>query len=148
MEIDWLPIINFVLAGVSSVVIPAATAWGWSMAQKIKLNAINKNIKSNSDIVSERISQAVSATEQRAKSGVLKKSEKKAFCLSLVKRMLVVDKKEVPDDILTELIETQIWEDDKPIVTTEVLKMETPVLTRLSPPIVGTIEETSSNERG
>ena len=129
MEIDWLPIINMVLAGVSSIVLPAATAWGFSMAQKIRLNAINQNLKGNSDIVNERISQAVSATEQRAKSGVLQKSQKKAFCFSLVKKMLVVDKKEVPDAILTELIETQLWEDDKEI---EIATVTAPVLKRVA----------------
>jgi len=143
MEIDWLPIINMVLAGVSSIVLPAATAWGFSMAQKIRLNAINQNLKGNSDIVNERISQAVSATEQRAKSGVLQKSQKKAFCFSLVKKMLVVDKKEVPDAILTELIETQLWEDDKEM---EIATVTAPVLKRVA--TKPTITPASDTDRG
>ena len=136
MEIDWLPIINFVLAGVSSIVIPAATAWGWSLAQRIKLNALKiKDSKSN--LVSERISQSVYATEQRAKVHTMTNIEKKTFCMDLANKLLAVDKQTVPNEILSEIIEAQIWVNDIPIVTAETLKMETPVLTKIlvSPPL-------------
>jgi hypothetical protein len=144
MEIDWLPIVNFVLAGISSIVIPAAAAWGVSLAQKIRLNGLKiKGDKSN--LISERITQAVYATEKRANSGVLPKLEKKEFCFDLAKKLLKIDKQNVPDEILAELIETQLGLDDKEM---EIATVNAPVLTRLSPPIVGTVEETSSNDRG
>lgn len=142
MEIDWLPIINMVLAGVSSIVLPAATAWGVPLAQKIKINSLK--IKSDErNLIGKRITEAVYATEQRHKSGVLPKLEKKAFCFELTKKMLKIDKQNVPDEILTELIETQLWEDDKQIAA-----INAPVLTKLSSPIVGIIEETAPNDRG
>ena len=129
MEIDLIPIINFILAGVSSIVIPAATAWGVSLAQKIRLNSLKiKDSKSN--LVSERISQSVYATEQRAKVHTMTNIEKKTFCMNLANKLLAVDKQTVPNEILSQIIEAQIWVNDIPITTAETLKMETPVLTR------------------
>jgi len=130
MEIDWLPIINMVLAGVSSIVLPAATAWGWSMAQRIKLNALKiKGDKSN--IVSERISQSVYATEQRAKLDKMTGSEKKTYCMNLTKKLLKIDKQTVPDEILSEIIEAQVWVNDIPVVVAE----NTPVIKLTTKPV-------------
>jgi len=126
MEIDWLPTINTAIGIVTSIVAPAAAAWGWSMAQKIKLNSLKiKGDKSN--LISERITQAVYATEKRASSGALPNSQKKEFCFDLAKKLLKIDKQTVPNEILTELIETQLGLDDKEM---EIATVSAPVLTR------------------
>ena len=130
MEIDWLPTINTAIGIVTSIVAPAAAAWGWSMAQKIKLNALKiKGDKSN--IVSERISQSVYATEQRAKLDKMTGSEKKTYCMNLTKKLLKIDKQTVPDEILSEIIEAQVWVNDIPVVVAE----NTPVIKLTTKPV-------------
>ena len=131
-----------ILAGVSSVVLPAATAWGWAMAQKIKLNALKiKGDKSN--LISERITQAVYATEKRASSGVLPSTQKKEFCFDLAKKLLKIDKQTIPNEILTELIETQLGLDDKEM---EIATVTAPVLKRVA--TKPTITPASDTDRG
>jgi hypothetical protein len=101
-------------------------AWSAVAAQKIKMNAMK--IKSDTwDTTKMIVNTAILSTEKQAKSGVVKKGDKKSYAMKVAKRILNSKKIKVDDDILSELIEGQI---------DEVVPETPPVVAPVVPPVV------------
>jgi hypothetical protein len=116
-------------------------AWSAVAAQKIKLN--NLKIKGEKwETTKEIVDTAILATEKQAKSGVVKKEDKKAYAMQVANRLLDSKKIKVDDDILSELIEAHIDEVltpplvAQPMVTVVVPPVVPPVVETVAPPVV------------
>lgn len=114
----------------TALFIPIAGVLGTVAVQKIKLNALNIKGKTweNTKLI---INTAVMATEKQAKSGVVKKSDKKEYAMGIAAKMLESKGIKIDKDILSEMIEAQVWE-----VITPTVPVVPPVATPVVPPVV------------
>ena len=120
----------------TALFIPIAGALGLVMVQKIKLNALN--IKGKTwDTTKLIINTAIMATEKQSKTGVVKKEDRKAYAMGVAARMLTSKGIKLDEDILSEMIEAQVWE-----VITPAVPVVPPSVTVVVPPVVPPVVET------
>jgi len=102
-------IINILLAMASASLIPIATGVGAFVVQKLKMQALN--IKG--DIFEKTqlaVKTAIFSAEQQGKSGKLAtNNSKKAHAIKLATKLLEKQKIKVDPDILSELVESNVW---------------------------------------
>jgi len=110
---NYQPVLDFILVTATALLIPVFGAWSTVLVQKIKLNA--SNIKGKKwENAKLKIASSVFATEQRAKNLPMTGAEKKEFCTNLVTKMLEAEKETIPPEILSGIIDAQVWEMDNP----------------------------------
>jgi hypothetical protein len=104
-------IINILLTMASASLIPIATGAGAFVVQKLKMQALN--IKG--DVFNKTqlaVKTAIFSAEQQGKSGKLTtNSSKKDHATKLAKKLLEKQKIKVDPDVLSELIEANVWEE-------------------------------------
>jgi len=102
-------IINILLTMASASLIPIATGVGAFVVQKLKMQALN--IKG--DIFEKTqlaVKTAIFSAEQGGKSGKLATNgNKKAHAIKLATKLLEKQKIKVDPDILSELVESNVW---------------------------------------
>jgi len=111
-------IINILLTMASASLIPIATGVGAFVVQKLKMQALN--IKG--DIFEKTqlaVKTAIFSAEQGGKSGKLATNgNKKAHAIKLATKLLEKQKIRVDPDILSELVESNVWESLQVVIDT------------------------------
>jgi len=107
-EATWASLYALALQIGTLILVPVAGALGTVAVQKIKLNAqkIKGDIWQQALMV---VNTAVLSTEQKGKAGVLASSDKKKHAMNIAKAMLKSKKIKVDEDVLSEMIEAQVW---------------------------------------
>lgn len=107
-ESTWASLYALALQIGTLILVPVAGATGTVLVQKIKLNAqkIKGDIWEKTLMV---VNTAVLSAEQQGKAGVLAVGNKKEHAMKIAEKMLKAKGIKVDKDVLSEMIEAQVW---------------------------------------